>query len=49
MPVLLAMAVWNFVDHAPIASRRAADALTVEVTGHRWWWEIRYRAAAARA
>lgn len=36
---------------ATIASMRAmdrevdADALTIEVTGHQWWWEIRYPGA----
>lgn len=42
-PVLVALAVWTF-----IATRAAADpprptGLTVEITAHRWWWEIRYR------
>jgi len=43
MPVLIAMAVWNFIATRAVAEAPAAPGLTVEVTGHRWWWEIRYR------
>ncbi|CAN5272759.1 cytochrome c oxidase subunit II [soil metagenome] len=42
MPVLVAMAVWNFVATRAVAQPPSAPALTVAVTGHRWWWEIRY-------
>ncbi|MDH7974204.1 cytochrome c oxidase subunit II [Sphingomonas sp. AR_OL41] len=43
MPVLIAMAVWNFIATRAVAKAPAAPGLIVEVTGHRWWWEIRYR------
>lgn len=46
MPVLVAMAVWNFVATRAIASPASSTRMTVEITGHRWWWEIRYRDAA---
>ncbi|HSQ95761.1 MAG TPA: cytochrome c oxidase subunit II [Croceibacterium sp.] len=42
MPVLIAMAVWNFMATRALAQAGAPTQLTVEVTGHRWWWEIRY-------
>lgn len=46
MPVLVAMAVWNFIATRAVAEPPSSPALTIEVTGHRWWWEIRYRNAA---
>ena len=42
MPALVAMAVWNFIATRAIAQPDRTPQLTVEVTGHRWWWEIRY-------
>ncbi|MEO6092012.1 MAG: hypothetical protein ABIT04_03635, partial [Novosphingobium sp.] len=45
MPVLVAMAVWNFVATRVIAGPGVPTRMTVEITGHRWWWEIRYRDA----
>ncbi|MBV1691378.1 cytochrome c oxidase subunit II [Novosphingobium sp. G106] len=45
MPVLITMAVWNFVATRAIAEPGASPRMTVEITGHRWWWEIRYRDA----
>jgi cytochrome c oxidase subunit 2 len=45
MPVLVAMAVWNFVATRAVAQPSGGAALTVEISGHRWWWEIRYRDA----
>ncbi|MEP7008043.1 MAG: cytochrome c oxidase subunit II [Sphingomonas bacterium] len=45
MPILVAMAVWNFVATRAIAGPSAPTQMTVEITGHRWWWEIRYRDA----
>ena len=45
MPVLVAMAVWNFVATRAIAGPARRPRMTVEITGHRWWWEIRYRDA----
>ncbi len=45
MPVLVAMAIWNFVATRAIAAPGTPTQMTVEITGHRWWWEIRYRDA----
>lgn len=42
MPVLVAMALWNFIATRAVAQPPSATTLTVAVTGHRWWWEIRY-------
>src|SRR6185295_16814141 len=37
--VLLAASVWTA---RATASRYAGSALTVEITGHQWWWEVQY-------
>lgn len=42
-PVLVAMAMWNFFVTRAVADIPSSPALEIEVTGHRWWWEIRYR------
>jgi cytochrome c oxidase subunit 2 len=36
---LLAASIWN---GRTIASLHAESAVTIEVTGHQWWWEIAY-------
>ena len=36
---LLAASVWT---GGTVASLHASSAVTVEVTGHQWWWEITY-------
>jgi cytochrome c oxidase subunit 2 len=36
---LLVAAIWT---SRSIASLRASSAVTIEVTGHQWWWEITY-------
>lgn len=36
---LLAASVWS---GQTVASLHASSALTIEVTGHQWWWEIVY-------
>ena len=41
--VLLAASVWT--DRA-LARMTLADALSIQVTGHQWWWEARYGPAA---
>ena len=43
-PVLLAMAVWSFAVTRAVAEPTGSAGLTVDVTGHRWWWEIGYHA-----
>lgn len=45
VPILLAMAMWNFVVTRAVASPPAQTGPLVQVTAHRWWWEIRYQAA----
>jgi len=41
--VLLAASVWT--DRA-LARMALADALSIQVVGHQWWWEARYGPAA---
>lgn len=44
--VILVLSVWSFtVDREVLASEE--DELVIEVTGHRFWWEIRYPEADA--
>jgi cytochrome c oxidase subunit 2 len=42
--VLSSLFVWSdvFVIRATDAPARGSTALTVRVTGHQWWWEIKY-------
>jgi cytochrome c oxidase subunit 2 len=40
--VLLASIVWTVVVLADINAPATKPPLTVEVTGHQWWWEVRY-------
>lgn len=44
LPVLVLMAVWNFLTTRLLAQAPDDPAISVEVTGHRWWWDIRYDA-----
>lgn len=39
---LLASVVWTMVVIADTNSPATKPALTIEVTGHRWWWAVRY-------
>jgi cytochrome c oxidase subunit 2 len=41
---LSALFIWSdvFVLRATSAPRPGSTALTVEVIGHQWWWEVRY-------
>jgi cytochrome c oxidase subunit 2 len=41
-PVLVGFAVWNYYVLASIAGPRTDAPVTIEVTGHQWWWEVRY-------
>jgi cytochrome c oxidase subunit 2 len=34
--------IWTVQVLAQIDSPHGAPALTIEVTGHQWWWEVRY-------
>lgn len=47
LPVLVALMLWSFSVTRAVSAAPPADALTVEVTAHRWWWEIRYLASPA--
>lgn len=40
--VLLAFAVWILFVLSAVASPSHPPALTVEVTGRQWWWDVRY-------
>lgn len=44
IPVLLGMAIWTFVSVRAIASPKSMPGLAITVTGHRWWWDIKYQA-----
>jgi cytochrome c oxidase subunit 2 len=41
---LLGSLVWSMAVIAHVAAPRSAPALTIDVTGHQWWWEVRYSA-----
>ncbi|HET7586278.1 MAG TPA: cytochrome c oxidase subunit II [Gemmatimonadaceae bacterium] len=40
--ILAGTFLWGTHTLAALSASRTANALTVEVIGHRWWWEIRY-------
>lgn len=40
--VLLFSVIWTVVVLARVTSPARKPALTVEVTGHQWWWQVRY-------
>lgn len=39
---LLVSLVWTVAVVAKVNSPATKPALTIEVTGHQWWWEVRY-------
>jgi cytochrome c oxidase subunit 2 len=43
---LIGALAWTVVVLAAVDSPAARPRLTIEVTGHQWWWEARYLAAA---
>jgi cytochrome c oxidase subunit 2 len=47
--VLSALFVWSdiFVIRATDAPARGSTSLTVRVTGHQWWWEVKYPGTSA--
>ncbi len=45
IPVLIAMAIWNFLSVQAVATPPREPGLAVSVTGHRWWWEVDYQSA----
>jgi cytochrome c oxidase subunit 2 len=46
---LVAFAVWNYKVLAAVAMPPPNTAVTVDVTGHRWWWEVRYEGSGSAA
>jgi cytochrome c oxidase subunit II len=40
--VLLASVVWTMAVLAQVSSPATKPALTIEVTGRQWWWQVRY-------
>ena len=40
--VLIGSMIWTVQVLAEINSPAAKPALTIEITGHQWWWEARY-------
>ena len=40
--VLIGMMIWNVYVMTAIAGPPRTPALTIEVTGQRWWWKFRY-------
>lgn len=41
--VLLAFLIFSFsVGRSMTAELASKNALTIEITGHQWWWEVRY-------
>jgi cytochrome c oxidase subunit II len=43
--VLLANLIVDLRTQRALAALSAADALTIKVTGHQWWWEVEYEHA----
>lgn len=42
VPVLLGISAWTYAVLAQVSAPPGKPALTVQVTGHQWWWEFRY-------
>ena len=40
---LFAAAIWTFMTVQTVTNAATPPALTIDVTGHQWWWEARYR------
>ena len=40
--ILTGVFVLTMRTQAAVAAPAGAPALTVQITGHRWWWEVRY-------
>jgi cytochrome c oxidase subunit 2 len=47
--VLSAVLAWSIALGARLAEPAPPDAMVVSVTGHMWWWEVRYRDPAGGA
>ncbi|MEV1289492.1 cytochrome c oxidase subunit II [Micromonospora sp. NPDC049679] len=48
LPLVLLVTVYGFGlrDLAALGDQPDQPAVTVEVTGHKWWWEVRYAGSA---
>lgn len=44
VPILVALTLWSFVVTREVSAAAAPPGVEVEITGHLWWWELRYRA-----
>ncbi|WP_040579948.1 cytochrome c oxidase subunit II [Methyloferula stellata] len=40
--VLLGVLVWTMTTVAAVVNPKDEPALSLDVTGHQWWWEVRY-------
>jgi cytochrome c oxidase subunit 2 len=43
--VLLGSTIWIILTLSAVAAPHRPPALTLDVTGHQWWWEVRYHGA----
>ena len=43
--LLFVLLVASVMTHRGLAMLTTHDALTIDVTGHQWWWEVQYEAA----
>lgn len=43
VPLIIAL-VWTMVTLGAVAEPSSPAGLVIEVTGHQWWWEVRYDA-----
>jgi cytochrome c oxidase subunit II len=41
--VLLVFLVWTLATLARVSHAQSPPKVTVEIVGHQWWWEMRYR------
>jgi cytochrome c oxidase subunit 2 len=46
VPLLITL-VWTMVALAKVSGPPQNPALTLDVTGHQWWWEVRYNSTHA--
>ena len=42
VPVLAACTVWTLAVLSRVIAPPSPPSVTIQVTGHRWWWEVRY-------
>lgn len=40
--ILLVLLFTDFFANRAVSSPAPADAMTIKLTGHQWWWEVRY-------